>query len=142
MSARNELPGDVVAALMRGDRIQAVKLLRDASGQGLKEAMAAVEAYAARGQGAAQQKRTVTDAIRHMREANPGMDQKSARLAQESIQRTASVQIAADETQARTLRARDERTPTVVEGDRGGYAVVLLAIAAALAALMWWFFTG
>ena len=53
-----------------------------------------------------------------------------------------AMRTARDETHARTEQARAERTPTVVEGDHGGYAAVLLAVVAAVAALGWWFFGG
>jgi ribosomal protein L7/L12 len=38
------VPADAAAALKRGDKIEAIKLMREASGLGLKEAKAAVEA--------------------------------------------------------------------------------------------------
>lgn len=40
------LPEDVVAALVQGNKIEAIKRLRTARGMGLKEAKEAVEAYA------------------------------------------------------------------------------------------------
>lgn len=42
------VPGDVLAALQRGDKIEAIKLLRTARGIGLKEAKDAVDEIAAR----------------------------------------------------------------------------------------------
>lgn len=42
------LPTDVTAALVRGEKIEAIKLLRERSGIGLKEAKDAVEAWADR----------------------------------------------------------------------------------------------
>ncbi|NQD91531.1 50S ribosomal protein L7/L12 [Pseudomonas sp. CrR25] len=41
----NEMPSDVVAALERGRKIEAIKLLRERRGLGLKEAKEAVELY-------------------------------------------------------------------------------------------------
>ena len=43
------LPADVIAALQRGNKIEAIKRLRQASGLGLKEAKDAVEAAEAAG---------------------------------------------------------------------------------------------
>ena len=44
MTAETGLPGKVVDALRRGDKIGAIKLLREQTGIGLKEAKDAVEA--------------------------------------------------------------------------------------------------
>lgn len=44
-SLDNELPPQVQAALARGQKIEAIKLLREARGMGLKEAKEAVEAH-------------------------------------------------------------------------------------------------
>ncbi len=46
MHSSSDLPPDVVAALQRGDTIDAIKLLRATRGLGLKEAKDAVDAYA------------------------------------------------------------------------------------------------
>jgi len=46
--AGSELPGDVVQAIMRGRKIEAIKLLRLARGIDLKEAKDAVDRYIAR----------------------------------------------------------------------------------------------
>lgn len=46
MNAGNgDLPGEAIAALERGNKIEAIKLVREAQGLGLKEAKDAVEAY-------------------------------------------------------------------------------------------------
>ena len=154
MSAGGQLPNQVIAALMQGNRIEAVRLLREAGGQGLKEALAAIEAHSAQtssktastsGRNAIQsalEKGNVIEAIRRMRAANPGMDLRAAKQAVESLQRNATMQAGQGATEARAALAKAERTPTVVEGDRGGYAVVLLAVVAAVAALAWWFIGG
>jgi len=44
-SPRNTLPETAIAALHRGNKIEAIKLVREANGLGLKEAKDAVEAY-------------------------------------------------------------------------------------------------
>jgi hypothetical protein len=46
MNAATELPAPVVSALTQGRKIEAIKLLREAHGIGLKEAKDTVEAYA------------------------------------------------------------------------------------------------
>jgi hypothetical protein len=45
MSDPREMPKDVVAALLRGDKIGAVKLIREATGGDLKGAMALIQSY-------------------------------------------------------------------------------------------------
>ncbi len=45
MTDSNELPADVIAAIRANRKIEAIKLLREARGLGLKEAKHAVEAY-------------------------------------------------------------------------------------------------
>ena len=44
MTAETGLPDNVVAALKRGNKVEAIKLLREQTGAGLKEAKDAVEA--------------------------------------------------------------------------------------------------
>ena len=44
MSAPSALPADVIGALRRGEKLDAIKLLREATGLGLKEAKDIVEA--------------------------------------------------------------------------------------------------
>ena len=44
MAHDQELPPNVLAALQRGRKIEAIRLLREANGMGLKEAKEAVEA--------------------------------------------------------------------------------------------------
>lgn len=150
MTSANPLPGQVVAALMRGDRIQAVQLLREVGGQGLKETLAAVEAWSAQQTGggpkadlhamrAALHKGKVIDTLRQLREANPAMDLRPAKAAVDAMRHGAAAQTAADAVRHRSVSATATRPPTVTEGDHGGYAIVLLALAAALAALVWWF---
>ena len=152
MSNGNPFPSQVAAALARGDTIQAIRLIRESGGQGLREALAAVEAYSARQQGGrasvapdaqdairtALQQGGAIEAIKRMREANPGMDLRSAKHAVDALRRHASMASAGTATQARAVQAKAERTPTVVEGDHGGHGVVFLAIAVAIGALAWW----
>ena len=46
MKSTPELPTDVVSAIEANQKIKAIKLLREATGLGLKEAKHAVESYA------------------------------------------------------------------------------------------------
>jgi hypothetical protein len=46
MNPTTELPPNVVSALSQGRKIEAIKLLRESSGLGLKDAKETVEAYA------------------------------------------------------------------------------------------------
>lgn len=45
MESIPELPGEVIVAIQQGQKIQAIKLLREAKGMGLKESKDAVDAY-------------------------------------------------------------------------------------------------
>lgn len=150
MTAGTSLPPEVVAALRDGDRIEAIRRLRESSGLGLRESLVALQGWesgggthdAAPGQGVlrALHQGDLVGAIRELRAGNPGMDLRTARQVADTLRREASMRTARNETHARTEQARAERTPTVVEGDHGGYAAVLLAVVAAVAALGWWFF--
>lgn len=61
---RGEMPPEVIAALGRGHKIEAIKLLRESRGLGLKEAKEAVEAHV-REQPDLQRSRSVVGASRH-----------------------------------------------------------------------------
>ncbi|MEP7302618.1 MAG: ribosomal protein L7/L12 [Caldimonas sp.] len=56
VAAPATLPGAVAAALQRGDRIEAIRLLREAAGLGLKEAKEAVESFQDAARGAASER--------------------------------------------------------------------------------------
>jgi hypothetical protein len=45
MSNPREIPQEVIAALLRGDKIGAIKLIREATGGDLKGAMALIQSY-------------------------------------------------------------------------------------------------
>lgn len=154
MPSEIRLPSEAVAALARGELIQAIKIVREATGTGLKESKDAVEAYAAhpdaRGnliqalgtkaeaaklvfpQQAADalSRGAVIEAIKRVREANPQLGLKEAKDAVEGIvkQRPSAVQ------SPHAVR----RVPTVVQGDsgRGGWVWLLAAVVAVAA---WWF---
>ena len=150
------LPPEAAAALARGDLIQAIKIVRAATGLGLKEAKDAVEAYAAhpdarkrliqavgtKAEAAklvfpqqaadALSRGALIEAIKRMREANPQLGLKEARDAVDAI---------ASKHPAAAMRQAARRVPTVVQGDsgRGGW-VWFVAVVIALAA--WWWLSG
>lgn len=161
MSTNTQLSAQISEALARGDALAALRLMRQAGTHGLKDALQAAQVQAkAQAQQAMQQRdgqggtgleHKVREAlqsgdpltaIRRLRAANPGMTLRDAKLAVDAMRRNAGDASAATAGKAFTMRARAERTPTVQEGDHGGYAVVFFAVAAALAALAWWWLGG
>lgn len=152
MNAGAQLPVQVAAALARGDTIQAIRLLREAGGQGLKEALVTLQAHAA----TQQQARTGTRpagqrdplnggasaSTKQMQQPGHGVGQPTARQAMEALQRNVAMQAGKARADALALRGKAERPPTVVEGDHGGHASVVLALVAALAATAWWWLGG
>lgn len=150
------LPPEATAALARGELILAIKIVRAATGLGLKEAKEAVEAYAARTathghsndrdalQAApgkivfpqqavdALSQGQLIAAIKQLREANPKLGLKEAREAVDAALQKRSA--------AGPSRPSMQRVPTVVQGDhgRGGWwlAAILVVIAA------WWLLSG
>ena len=153
MPSEIRLPSEAVAALARGDLIQAIKIVRTATGLGLKEAKDAVEAYAAhpdarknliqalgtKAEGGklvfpqqaadALSRGAVIEAIKRVREANPHLGLKEAKDAVEGIVKKPSA--------AHAPHAA-RRVPTVVQGDsgRGGWVWLLAAVVAVAAG--WW----
>lgn len=157
MSTNTQLPAQISEALARGDALAALRLMRQAGTHGLKDALQAhakAHAQHAAGQRGAQggvaqrqvgealQAGDPIDAIRRLRAANPGMTLRDAKLALDAVRRQASVAGGDAAGKALSQRARAERTPTVQEGDHGGYAMVFFAVAAALGALAWWWLGG
>lgn len=152
------LPPEAAAALARGELILAIKIMREATGLGLKEAKQAVEAYAARGDTAglhghsidrgalrtspgkivfpqhvadALSRGQLIDAIKQLREANPQLGLKEAKDAVDALKnRSATV----------PSRPSMQRVPTVMHGDRGHGMWWLVAILTAIAA--WWLLSG
>ena len=145
MSANAGLSARISEALTRGDTAAALRLMRkgseDAEGDAVAGAGQARQVQDGGVQQAVQdalQSGNPIDAIRKFRAANPGMDLRDAKLAVEALRHQAGVAAAHAGAESLVLRARAERTPTVQEGDHGGYAVVLLAVIAAAGALAWW----
>lgn len=140
-------------ALSRGDAKAALRLLRDAGVEHARQRQADARAQRdgdrieGAGDSPAGLDRAVRDAldsgdpleaIRRFRAAHPRMGLRDAKAAVERLQAQASVASGSAGAESLVLRARAERTPTVQDGDHGGYAVVLLAVLAAGGALAWW----
>lgn len=153
------LPPEATAALARGELILAIKIVREATGLGLKEAKDAVETYAARmattgsrghssGRDALQAApgkivfpQQAVDALSHgqliaaikqLREANPQLGLKEAKEAVDAALQKRSA--------TGPSRPSMQRVPTVVQGDRGLSGWWLVAILVVIAA--WWLLSG
>lgn len=153
------IPPEAIAALRQGRTIEAIKLLREATGLDLRQAKAVIDARIA-GAAAAQSRITsaepapneaasgivlprdaaealsrgeVIEAIKRLRAANPQFDLKTAKALVEQHRHgnraTAAVPV------------MQKRVPTVVEGDRGSHGWLWLVALAAIFAL-WYFFSG
>ncbi|HVI58725.1 MAG TPA: hypothetical protein VM619_07595 [Luteimonas sp.] len=153
------LTPEAAAALARGDVMLAVKLVREATGLGLKEAHDAVRAHAmGRAAGtmqaaaapakpapggfvfpeaaaAAVARGDFIGAIAQLREANPSLDLKSAKDAVDGLRRHRSSAANAVAHHAMPTRPR---VPTVVHGDSGRHGWLLLVVVAVVAAFAWW----
>jgi ribosomal protein L7/L12 len=153
MASRIPLPPEAAAALARGEVVLAVKLVREATGLGLKEAHDAVRMHAtglpaaasAQSPGgfvfpdaatAAIARGDFIQAIAQLREANPWLDLKSAKDAVDSVRRGDA------KTAHRGAMPARPRVPTVVHGDSGRNGWLLLVVAAAVAAFAWWWTGG
>lgn len=161
MPSNIRLPAAAVEAVRQGRTIDAVRIVRQVSGLGLKEAHDLVERHRREAPGSAQTamadieehvppphggfvfppeaanaiaRGDVIQAIAHVRRANPGLDLRTARAAIDDLRG------ARPGTKAAMPKA--QRIPTVVEGDRGhhGWLLVLIFIALALGA--WWLFSA
>lgn len=160
MPSNIRLPAAALEALQQGRTIDAVRLLRQASGLGLKDAhdlveqhrrqatvtldsLADVEDHAPPPDGAfifppeaanAIARGDIMQAIGHVRRANPGLDLKTAKAAIDDLRG------ARPGTKAAMPKA--QRIPTVVEGDRGGHGWLLVFVFLALALGVYWLFSG
>lgn len=160
MPASIRLPAAALEALQQGRTLDAVRILRQTSGLGLKEAHDLVERH--RRQVAATPasmadvdedtpppeggfvfppeaanaiaRGDVVQAIGHLRRANPAFDLKTARAAIDDLRG------ARPGTKAAMPKA--QRIPTVVEGDRGGHGWLLVFVFLALVLGVWWVFSG
>jgi ribosomal protein L7/L12 len=153
------LPPEVAAALARGQPVLAIRLLREATGMGLKDATDAVQSHAMRqpsgtaaassgasggfvfpeAAAAAVARGDLIAAIAMLREANPRLDLKAAKDAVGHFRRDTRPSNAA---QSKVQVHYPARVPTVMAGDRGSHGWILGVVAVAIAALVWWFVGG
>jgi hypothetical protein len=115
MNAPRQVPQEVIDALIRGDKMAAIKLVRELTGNDLKSAMQMVQQIAAQLQAA----KNDHSGQHHLPETKGQRD---------SRERTADLMAG-------------YRTPTVMPGDNGGRGLSWLLIVA-IAALAAWFFFG
>lgn len=150
------IPPEAIAALRQGRTVEAIKLLRAATGLSLKDAKDAVEAqighiYASR-RGQANERAPeptgiafpqdaaealargeVIEAIKRLRTANPQFDLKTAKDLVDKHRHATRA--------SAPMAVQPKRIPTVVEGDRGGHGWLWLVALAAVFAL-WYLFSG
>lgn len=113
MGVQSDVPQAVIDALLRGDKMEAIKRLREATGGDLKSAMEMVQQVAAQVQAA---KRTGVHSGPHQQPETEGQ--------RENRERTETL-------------LSGHRTPTVMPGDRGGRGLVILLLVAAAVAAAW-----
>jgi hypothetical protein len=130
MSNPREIPQSVVAALLRGDKIGAVKLIREATGGDLKGAMAMVQTYA--------QQMGDADKQRQRIRADDGHGEVSSKRGAElSDHLSKGISEGRAEIEAFMNKARP---PTVMPGDSATHQWVWLLMG--VVALAAWFFFG
>ena len=154
VSNDQSLQAQLKDAVARGDKDAIAALMRQGGITGLMQTLRAVQAAAAEqsiqvsAKAAIQmpasvrnalQQGNLIDAIKRLREANPGMSLKAAkdhvdalgaRLPVKQVQRAAS-----------TFATVRERTPTVVMGDKPGGLRWLFVLLAFTGIALWWFTT-
>jgi hypothetical protein len=114
MNAPRQVPQAVIDALMRGDRMAAVKLVRELSGGDLKSAMQMVQQITAQLQGA----KTDHSGPHHLDETKGQRDNRV---------RTAEFM-------------SSQRPPTVMPGDQGGRGLSWLFVLVAVTLAAWFLF--
>ncbi len=159
MSKAIRLPPEAAAALARGELIQAIKIVREATGLGLKEAKDLVEAYAAHPQRAvagrvdalrekaaaanlafpqqvseALVRGELIEAIKRLREANPQLGLKEAKDAVDAI--------VGKHPAAGKAQHGARRVPTVVQGDSGRSGWIWVVAILLVAAVWMWMTSG
>lgn len=130
MSQQQQVPQAVVDALMRGDKIGAIKLIREATGGDLKGAMAMVQTYL--------QQMGDVERQRQRGRANDGHGEVSSRRGAELSDHLSKG--ISDGHAERDALINETRPPTVMPGDGAGrqWVWLLLAIVAVAA----WIFFG
>ncbi|HEY1136433.1 MAG TPA: hypothetical protein VGE64_02975 [Xanthomonadaceae bacterium] len=116
MSRASEVPQAVMQALQRGDKMEAIKQLREATGGDLKSAMEMIQKIAAQVE---QAKRSGSHSGQHFQPETEGQ--------RENRERTDTI-------------LAGHRTPTVMPGDAGGRGLFIwVLIALALTGAWFWF---
>ncbi|MGV8944223.1 hypothetical protein [Thermomonas sp.] len=133
---------DVVAALMRQGGItglvQTLRAVQAAASEESLQASAHSEAQIPAAVRNAMQQGNLIDAIKRLREANPGMSLKAAKDHVDGM--ASKLPVKRVPRAASTFTHTRERTPTVVMGDSPGNLRWLFVLIA-FAGLVWWWFT-
>lgn len=108
----NQIARQAMEALARGDKIGAIKLIRQAGGGSLTDAVKAIEALGA------QQARSGSQALRHA-----AMDVRGGEAHAKSV---------------RQAQMAHHRKPTVEMGDKPGSVRWVMIFLAAVALAVWW----
>jgi hypothetical protein len=117
MNAPRQVPQAVIDALMRGDKMTAIKLVRELTGDDLKSAMQMVQQVATQLQ-AAKSGQNDHSGEHHLSETKGQRDNRA---------RTAEFMLG-------------HRTPTVMPGDNGGRGLSWLFVLVAAALAVWFLF--
>lgn len=154
MSGDQSLQTQLKDAIARGDKDAVAALMRQGGITGLLQNLRVVQSAAVQQALQASTKSTLQvpaavknalqqgnliEAIKHLREANPGLTLKAAKdhvdalAAREPVKQARRI--------ASTFAIDRERTPTVVMGDQPG-ALRWLLVLSAFAGIAWWWFTA
>lgn len=116
MGVQPGVPQAAIDALLRGDKMEAIKRLREATGGDLRSAMEMIQRVSGQVE---QARRDGAHSDQHQQPETQGQ--------RENRERTQTI-------------LSGQRTPTVMPGDRGGFGLVVwLLIAAVLAGAWLWF---
>lgn len=130
MSQQQQVPQAVVDALLRGDKIGAIKLIREATGGDLKGAMAMVQTYLQQMGDAEKQRQRIR--------SDDGYGEVSSKRGAELSDHLSKG--ISDGHAVRDALMNKTRPPTVMPGDGAGRQwILLLVVVVALAA---WLFFG
>ncbi|MDQ3039021.1 MAG: hypothetical protein M3Q51_06915 [Pseudomonadota bacterium] len=133
---------DAVAALMLQGGVtglmQNLRTVKAASVQHSMQASTKARPHVPAAVGNALQQGQLIEAIKQLREANPGLSLKVAKEHVETL--VANGPVKQVQRAASTFGAARDRTPTVVMGDKPG-GIRWLLITVAIVGLAWWWFT-
>jgi hypothetical protein len=121
MNVSREQSQAIFEALMRGDKMMAIKLVREATGNDLKAAMGIVQQIAAQIQATKGQPGGVQHSGPHETPETSGQ--------RENRERTESLM-------------NKTHPPTVMPGDRGGMGLAVWLVILALIGFVWWMIEG